>query len=347
MRRRPLLLAAGAVLLLAAALGLWRAAQPRDLTAQERVRAVATGLRCPTCAGQSVADSQSEMAQGMRVVVGDQLAQGRTPAQVRSWFAERYGDGILLDPPWRGMGLVAGALPLLVLGAGAGMFAVTRRRATRATRAADPDDDGALRAAAVETTSPRRNRAHRRPRWTWVAAGVLVPLALLAVRGAADDRSAAPGLVAAVDTASSAPAPTAAKTADPTEAQVAGLEQAARTHPGDADAWLAVATAHEQHGDYADSVSAYQRALALRPDTASLEIRLAVVSLKASRPADADRLATQVLARTPGNPTALLVLGLAQRAQRAPDADATLRRFLQLAPQHPAAAQVRALLGSG
>ena len=106
-----------------AVLGGWRAAGDGRPSLDEQVTAVATGLRCPACEGQSVAASESDLARQMRLVARQQLAQGRSPVQVRAWFAQRYGDGVLLDPPASGLGLVAFVVPVLALAAGAAVLA--------------------------------------------------------------------------------------------------------------------------------------------------------------------------------------------------------------------------------
>lgn len=131
-RRRPLLFAALVLLLVAATgAGLWRSAQSPPATLAQQVAAVAGGLRCPTCAGQSVAASESDLARQMRAVAAQQLSAGRSPEQVRAWFAQRYGDGVLLDPPLRGAGLAVRLLPLAVVGVGVAFLvrAPRRRRA--------------------------------------------------------------------------------------------------------------------------------------------------------------------------------------------------------------------------
>jgi regulator of protease activity HflC (stomatin/prohibitin superfamily) len=78
-------------------------------------------------------------------------------------------------------------------------------------------------------------------------------------------------------------------------------------------------------------------------------VRQALDALEAGHPADAERTAQALLADG-GTPAAtkvdaLLVLGLAQRALGDPAAGVTLRTFLDEAPNHPAAARVRTLLG--
>jgi cytochrome c-type biogenesis protein CcmH len=66
-------------------------------------------LRCLVCQGQSIADSNAEMAGDMRALVRRQIADGRTPLQVRDWLVERYGDYVTYDPP-----LSAATLPLWI-----------------------------------------------------------------------------------------------------------------------------------------------------------------------------------------------------------------------------------------
>ena len=56
-------------------------------------------LRCLVCQGQSIADSNAEMAGDMRALVRRQIADGRSPIQVRDWLIARYGDYVTYDPP--------------------------------------------------------------------------------------------------------------------------------------------------------------------------------------------------------------------------------------------------------
>ena len=93
-----------------------------DSALEARTSAVASQLRCPVCQGLSIQASPSELAQQMRSVVRDQLAAGRSPADVQAFFVSKYGEWILLSPAPRGINLLVYALPiLLVLG---GLLAV-------------------------------------------------------------------------------------------------------------------------------------------------------------------------------------------------------------------------------
>lgn len=117
---------------------------PGDSALEARTSAVASQLRCPVCQGLSIQDSPSDLAQSMRAVVRDQLAQGKTPDQVKAYFVSKYGEWILLAPSARGFNLVAYAVPLLVvLGGGAGIVIAVRRWTRAPSESADAPPSGA------------------------------------------------------------------------------------------------------------------------------------------------------------------------------------------------------------
>ncbi|HEX6506359.1 MAG TPA: cytochrome c-type biogenesis protein CcmH [Chloroflexota bacterium] len=90
----------------------------------DRTLAVARELRCPVCQGESVADSQSGISQGMRAIIRQRLAAGQSPTQIKQYFVSRYGDKILLAPPSSGVGDLAWLAPPLLLGGGVVLLAV-------------------------------------------------------------------------------------------------------------------------------------------------------------------------------------------------------------------------------
>lgn len=106
------MLARLAVLVVGLALGVVALAQ--DVQLESRVFEIAQKLRCPSCVSESVSDSSAPIAQQMRVVIQEQLEHGRTEAEIFAYFQDRYGDWILLDPPKRGIHLVAWVLPIVV-----------------------------------------------------------------------------------------------------------------------------------------------------------------------------------------------------------------------------------------
>jgi cytochrome c-type biogenesis protein CcmH len=110
------LLAAGAVV--AAALFLATIAGHGVPTIEEQTQEVASGLRCPVCQNLSVGDSPSGLAGEMRQTIETQLRAGRSPAQIRAFFVERYGEWVLLEPSRHGLNLVLWLVPILGLAAG-------------------------------------------------------------------------------------------------------------------------------------------------------------------------------------------------------------------------------------
>jgi len=111
---------------------------------EARVREIALQLRCPVCQGLSVGDSPSELANEMRTLVRAQLQQGKTTPEVLDYFAQRYGEWILLAPPKRGFNLVIWILPFTLIPIGAVVIYVgarhwVRNPAARASSGQAPD----------------------------------------------------------------------------------------------------------------------------------------------------------------------------------------------------------------
>ena len=104
------------------------AAVPVDETT---VHDVAAQLRCVVCQSLSVADSPSETANQMRGIIRERLAAGESPAQVRAYFVEKYGEWILLAPPKSGFNLLVWVVPFAGLGLGLVLVAVVLRRWSR------------------------------------------------------------------------------------------------------------------------------------------------------------------------------------------------------------------------
>lgn len=89
-------------------------------------------LRCLVCQGQSIHDSDVDMAADMRRVVRQKIAAGEEPAQVRAWLIERYGSYVTYDPPFNWATAPLWLAPLLLLGAGLWLARGTLRRRRRA-----------------------------------------------------------------------------------------------------------------------------------------------------------------------------------------------------------------------
>ena len=56
-------------------------------------------IRCLVCQGQSVADSNSEFAQTIKLVVRDQISEGKSEKEIYNFLVEKYGEWIVYKPP--------------------------------------------------------------------------------------------------------------------------------------------------------------------------------------------------------------------------------------------------------
>ena len=120
------------------ALALASAAQPDlgytqipDAAKEAQAAQLMMELRCLVCQGQSIADSDVDMAADMRRIVRRKIAAGETPASVRAWLIERYGDYVSYDPPLGWATAPLWLAPLMLLGAGLWLARGTLRRRKR------------------------------------------------------------------------------------------------------------------------------------------------------------------------------------------------------------------------
>ncbi|MEN8234669.1 MAG: cytochrome c-type biogenesis protein [Actinomycetota bacterium] len=100
---------------------------------EARAYNLATSLKCPICAGESLAGSQTDLAKDLRARIDEEIAAGRTDAEIIDSFVAAYGEQVLLDPPSTGWGVVLWAVPLGVLAAGV-LAIVGLRRKNRVSR---------------------------------------------------------------------------------------------------------------------------------------------------------------------------------------------------------------------
>ena len=73
---------------------------------------VANELRCPTCTGLSVLDSDASFSVQIKDQVKQQMGEGRSKEEILDFFVERYGPWILREPPKEGFNLIAWLVPI-------------------------------------------------------------------------------------------------------------------------------------------------------------------------------------------------------------------------------------------
>jgi cytochrome c-type biogenesis protein CcmH len=122
-------------------------------TDQERALSVARTIACPTCDGESSAESNAPAAQEVRREIARRIAEGRSDDQIRAYFASQQGDQILLTPPSSGLGAVVWILPVVAVAAAVVGLVVAFRRWQR-----QPHADGVSEAdrALVDEAMSRR-----------------------------------------------------------------------------------------------------------------------------------------------------------------------------------------------
>lgn len=97
----------------------WAYRQLPDAWQEAEARALMEELRCLVCQGQSIADSDAELAGDMRHLVRSRIAAGERPAAVRRWLVERYGNWVSYQPPVEPATWPLWFAPLVLLGFGA------------------------------------------------------------------------------------------------------------------------------------------------------------------------------------------------------------------------------------
>ena len=72
-------------------------------TAQDRVSNISRTIKCPTCSGESVAESNAPASQEIRTDIAERIQQGQSDDEIRAYYAGSYGQEILLTPSASGI----------------------------------------------------------------------------------------------------------------------------------------------------------------------------------------------------------------------------------------------------
>jgi len=86
-----------------------------DPKQEAQAQALMETIRCLVCQGQSIADSNAELAGDMRAMVRQRIAAGEKPAAIRAWLVRRYGSWVTYDPPLDRVTWILWAAPILFL----------------------------------------------------------------------------------------------------------------------------------------------------------------------------------------------------------------------------------------
>ena len=112
---------------------LW-AVEPGEMLSdpklEARARELSAQLRCLVCQNQSIDDSQAPLAKDLRLIVRERLVAGDDDAAIMAYLVQRYGDFVLLKPPFKIETLLLWLTPFALLTLGAfGLWVLAARRA--------------------------------------------------------------------------------------------------------------------------------------------------------------------------------------------------------------------------
>ena len=110
----------------------WSDRQLPDPKQEAQAQALMEELRCLVCQGQSIADSDAELAGDMRDLVRRRIAGGEKPAAIRAWLVQRYGSWISYKPTAEPAAWPLWLAPLVLILVGGFLI---RRRIRLGTRA--------------------------------------------------------------------------------------------------------------------------------------------------------------------------------------------------------------------
>lgn len=137
------------ILVVAALLTLAAASDPSerlpDPAQEARARSLFAEVRCLVCQNESIDDSTAELAGDLRKVVREQIAAGQSDAEVKAFLTSRYGEFVLLRPPFNTGNAALWLSPFLAVLAGLGLLAGRWRRRD-VTPALNPEEESRLAA---------------------------------------------------------------------------------------------------------------------------------------------------------------------------------------------------------
>ena len=105
---------------------------------ERRLKLLAEELRCLVCQNQTIADSHATLAVDLRNQIREQIAEGRSDAQIRDYMVARYGDFVLYRPPFKATTALLWLGPFILVAAGIGAFLVIVRRRRASSGEVEP-----------------------------------------------------------------------------------------------------------------------------------------------------------------------------------------------------------------
>ena len=86
-----------------------------SLEITNKTREISKNIRCLVCQNQSIDESSSELAKDLRVLIKEKVTNGYNDQEIYNYLSDRYGDYILLKPPFKTNTVLLWLLPFLIL----------------------------------------------------------------------------------------------------------------------------------------------------------------------------------------------------------------------------------------
>ncbi len=124
----------------------------QDEVREERLRKLGEELRCLVCQNQTIADSQSGLADDLRREIRAQMDLGKNDAEITAYLVDRYGDFVRYRPPVKATTYLLWFGPALAGIAGLGWLVSRVRQRTAVPSQPTLNDDERARLATLLTT---------------------------------------------------------------------------------------------------------------------------------------------------------------------------------------------------
>jgi cytochrome c-type biogenesis protein CcmH len=146
MKFRQLLPAVAAAALCSPAFAVLPSEQLADPKLEARARAISQELRCVVCQNQTIDDSNADLAHDLRVLLRQRLSAGDSDQQAVAFIVGRYGDYVLLKPPFKPETMMLWLGPFLFLLAGGAGVALYLRGRNAGADSFTPEEEARLHA---------------------------------------------------------------------------------------------------------------------------------------------------------------------------------------------------------
>lgn len=134
-----------------------------DPAQEARAREIFQQVRCLVCQNESIDDSDAELAHDLRRLVREQVAQGRSDGQIKTYLTQRYGEFVLLRPAFSLGNALLWAAPFLAALLGLALWIARLRAAPEEAELTKAEADALARLAIAPDLDTMASENRRDP----------------------------------------------------------------------------------------------------------------------------------------------------------------------------------------